>query len=271
MTNKISKIKFYFPKINKEIINEHELVDFIIKEMKDDGGIKFAGYLKEDDLKKDLLRHYENNKIIPQNISTEQKITISNAINTITEKCQKALPHPNLPIFVYVYPWFPESESQLSFGGVTAFAEYLTMHLFINLNDYSVESIEKTVAHEWNHLVYYRNHTDFPYSLLTYMVMEGCAEVFREEITGGKPAPWSLALTENESKKQLELLEKDLDKKGMEIYRDVFFGTKKIKKWTGYAIGYRLVNEFRKNKHDLSWEEILNLDPEHIKKEAQRK
>lgn len=189
MVNNFAIIKFYFPKITQKSINDHELVDFIIEEMKSDGGIKFAGYLKEEDLKKDLLRHYENEKIAPQNISIKQKTIISKCINNITEKCQKALPHPNFPIFVYIYPWFPGRESQLSFGGVTAFAEYLTMHLFINLNEYSPESIKKTVAHEWNHLAYYRNHTEFPYSLLTYIIMEGMAEVFREEIAGGKPAP----------------------------------------------------------------------------------
>ena len=271
MTNKMAKIKFYFPKIKQEIIDKHELVDSIIDEMKEDGGIKFAGYIKEDDLKKDLLRHYENEKIAPQNISAKQRTTIINAINIITEKCQKVLPHPNPPIFIYIYPWFPGKESQKSFDGVTAFAEYYTMHLFINLNEYSLESIKKTVAHEWNHLVYYRNHTDFPYSLLTYMVMEGLAEVFREEIVGGNPAPWSLALTENESMEELESLVKDLDKKGMEKYRDVFFGNKKIKKWTGYSIGYRLIKEFRKNNLNLSWHETLRLDPEYIKKGAQRK
>ena len=45
----------------------------------------------------------------------------------------------------------------------------------------------------------------------------------------------------------------------MKIYREVFFGNKEYKRWTGYSIGYRLVKEFRKKYPNISWGEIIKM------------
>ena len=264
MLNKIAKIKFYFPETSHDFKNKQDLVNLIVEDMQKDGGMKYSGYLKENDLKKDLLRHYGSGNIAFQKLSAEHKQTISKTIYEAAEKCQKILPHPNLPVFVFVYPWSPNAKSQTLFRGVTAFAEYYTIHLFIDLDTYIQASLEQTFAHEWNHLVFYRHHPDFPYTLLSYIMMEGFAEVFREETMGGNPAPWSLALTENESSKQLQLLEKYFNTKGMKIYREIFLGNKEFKKWTGYSIGYKLVKDFRKKHPKLSWEKIIQSNPKDI-------
>lgn len=266
MLNKTAKIKFYFPESSHEFKNKQEFVNLIVEDMQKDGGMKYSGYLKEDDLKKDLLRHYGSGEIAFLKLSAEHKKTISETIYEAAEKCQQVLPHPNPPIFVFVYPWSTNAESQTLFRGVTAFAEYYTIHLFVDLEIYTKASLEQTIVHEWNHLVYYRYHSDFPYTLLAYITMEGFAEVFREETVAGDPAPWSLALSEDESLKKMKLLEKHFDTKGMKMYREIFFGNKEFKKWTGYSVGYRLVKEFRKKHPKLSWEQILQLDPKEILK-----
>lgn len=263
MKSNIAKFKFYFPEITDSIKNQRSLVDLMIKEMQKDGSIKCAGYFDEKDLQDDLMRNIGNGVIAHLNsLNKEKKQKLEQEINLILRECHKALLHPDLPIFLFVYPWFPDSTEQKNFDGSTAFASYYTMHLFIDLKNYTIESLKKTIAHEWNHLVFYRYQMEYPYTLRTYIVMEGLAEIFREELMGGKIVPWSLALTETEAKEKLELLKDSLDTKGMGIYREIFQGNKKFKRWTGYSIGYWIAKRFRERNPKLFWEEIIKIKSE---------
>lgn len=265
MQSDLVKIKFQFPSLSQKIANQRALVDLLMDTMRSNGDIKYAGYLKEKDLHEDLLWHIGTANIpLYKSLSVKQKQVIERVIYTMVKKCHKDLPHPDLPIFVFAYPWFPSADNTVLFGGTTAFATYYTMHLFIDLGSYTRMSLEQTIAHEWNHLVFYRYHSKHHYSLREHMVMEGLAEVFREEVLGGQPAPWALVLTKKEAQKQLGLLKRNLNRKSIKIYRGIFFGNKEYKRWTGYSIGYRLAKEFRKKHPKISWEEIMKVRPENI-------
>lgn len=268
-SNNIAKFNFYFPEIKTQIKNKQELVDLLIDLMRKDGSIKSAGYFKEKDFQDDLSRNIGNGIITPLNSPNEdKKQKLEQRINSILTDCHEALPHPDLPIFIFVYPWFPNSAEQRDFEGSTAFAAYYTMHLFIDLTNYTLKSLNKTIAHEWNHLVFYRYHLEYPYTLRTYIIMEGLAEVFREELMNGGKAPWSMALTETNATEQLRLLEDILDTKGMGIYREIFQGNKQFKRWTGYSIGYWVAKRFRKQNSKLSWGDILKTKSEEIIKKG---
>ena len=265
MQSNLVKIKFHFPNLSPKIKNKRELVDLLMEAMQRNGDIKYAGYLKEKDLHKDLLRHMCNRKItLYRSLPVKQKQTIEKVIYATVKKCQKNLSHPDLPIFAFVYPWFPEADDRALFGGTMALAAYYTIHLFVDLSTYTQTSLKQTMAHEWNHLVFYWHHPERQYTLLAHMIMEGFAEVFREEVAGGKPAPWALALTKKKVRKQLKSFKQKLSTKGMKIYREVFWGNKKYRRWTGYSIGYWLVKEFKKKYPRLSWEEIIKTKPEDI-------
>jgi len=272
MHSSLVKIKFHFPNVSRETKSKHEFVNFLLESMRRNGDIKYAGYLKEKDLQKDLIQHigdWDPTQYKPPSI--KQKQVIEKTIRAAVRKCNKALPHPDLPIFVFVYPWFPEADDRILFGGDTALAAYYTMHLFVDLTAYTQASLEQTIAHEWNHLVFYRYHLERQYTLCAHMVMEGFAEVFREEVMGGKPAPWALALTGKEARKQFAVLKRKLNTTGTKTYREVFFGSEKYKRWTGYSVGYRLAKEFRKKYRKLSWEEMMKIKPEDITKKVIKK
>ena len=265
MHSNLIKIKFHFPNVSRKIKNKRELVDLLLKTMRKDGSIKYAGYLRKKDLHEDLLRHIgDENLVLRKSLSVKKKQAIKRVIYAAVKKCHRALSHPDLPIFAFVYPWFPDKDNRILFGGTTALAAYYTMHLFIDLSAYTKTSLEQTIAHEWSHLVFYRHHLERQYALRAHMMMEGFAEVFREEVMGGKPSPWSLALTRKEALKQFELLKQHLNVKDMGTYREVFWGNKKYKRWTGYSIGYRLVKEFRKKHPKLSWGGMMITRPEDI-------
>jgi uncharacterized protein YjaZ len=264
MPSSTAKISFYFPKRIPKKTSKHELVSFILKEMEKKKRIQYAGYLEKKDLKKDLIRYVGNPRIYPyKTLGKREEEIISDTIKKTVRKCNKVLPHPYPPIFIFVYPWFPNKKKSATMEGVNAFVSFHTVHLFLDINSYNNRSLEHTIAHEWNHLVFYKYHQG-PYALKDHLFLEGAAEVFREEVLGGNPAPWSIALKENEIKKQLTSLKPKLSKKGLEFYREVFFGNKKYKQWTGYSIGYWLVKNFREKHKKLTWKKIIRMKSEDI-------
>jgi uncharacterized protein YjaZ len=262
MSSNLVRIKFQFPQVPHGIKTDVGFVDFLLKAMRKNGDVKYAGYAKEKDLKDDLSRHlvgWSPAQYKPP--STKERGIVKKTIMIAVKKCQRALPHPDLPIFVFIYPWLPNADDRILFQGNTAVASYRTIHLFIDLNTYTREALEQTVAHEWNHLVFYQYHPE-QHVLRTHIIMEGLAEVFREEIMGGKPAPWAIALNKKEAERQLRIIKGKLDAPGMKIYKEVFLEGRKYKRWTGYAIGYSLAKKFRKVYPNLSWESIMKLDSE---------
>jgi uncharacterized protein YjaZ len=271
MQPNLAKIKFYFPVAPRKAKNKREFVSLIMESMRKDGTIKYAGYLKEKDLREDLLRHVGDQDIaLYKPLSAKKKQAIEKDVLAAVKKCYGSLPHPNPPIFIFIYPWFPSAEENISLGGISALATYYTMHLFINIDSYTRTYLKETIAHEWNHLVFYRHHPESQHTLRAHMAMEGLAEVFREEVMGGKPAPWALALTNKEAQKQFAVLRGKLNTEGMNLYREVFFKNKKYKRWTGYSIGYRIVKDFRKKHPKLSWGEMVKMQPENILKMTEK-
>ncbi len=261
------KIRFYFPDAGK-LKSKREIVRSLMQAMRKDGGIKYAGYLKESELQKDLSRHIGARGLSRYKPpSAKQRQIIGKDILSAIKKCHQILPHPDLPTFVFIYSWFPDKQERIQFEGISALAAYYTIHLFIDLDSYAPLSLRKTIAHEWNHLVFYRYNPGPRYTLGAHMLMEGLAELFREEVMGGKPAPWALALSRAEAQKQASALKRKLDAKGPEIYRQVFFGSKKYKRWTGYSVGYRAVKEFRKKHPKLSWERMIKIRPDNVLEE----
>lgn len=250
---KIADIRFY-PSIKLKPKTKSELLRIILKSMSIDGGIQRTGYANKAAWRRDLnvhLGHKNISRYVP--LSPSQEKTIKAAIKKALVKCYKALPHPDLPVFVFVYPWIPSANDRILFDGVMGLSSYYTMHIFIDAEAYTPSSLRQTIAHEWHHLVFFRLFPEKHYDLRSHIIMEGGAEIFREEVMGGQHAPWSLAINRKEAARQLRMLKSSLSVKGMQKYREVFFGNKKYKRWTGYAIGYHLVKNFRLKNRRVTW------------------
>jgi len=255
------KIKFYFPELFHQS-KKDGIAKSIFKMMEKTGDIKYAGYLN----KKNFYRNLSSNMGIPKekdfykSIDIKKKTEIKNIIQKTISRCYRELPHPQTPIFIFVFPWFPTKKSLKIFRGAFGTAPYVqTLHLFINPENLEKKALKELLAHEYNHLVFYYYHPKKEYTLLEHIVIEGLAENFREEIMGGKPAPWSLVISNRETGSQLKKIGNLLKTKSLKVYKEVFFGSQKYKKWTGYSLGYQLIKEFRKNHPRISWQEIIRM------------
>lgn len=261
----ISTIKIYFPKaIQKN--NKVRLVGSILKEIEEDGMIQYSGYLKKEGLKKDLLMHVGNgstNKY--KTLNNKERVFIEKTVTSFVRKCNKMLPIP-VDSFIFVFPWFP-SKGDVDFGGSFGFAPYsCVLHIFIDPRNLSKESLIDTLVHEINHIVSYNYHFDRygRWTLLDYLINEGLAENFREDVVGGKMSPWAGALSKNEALSLALSIKPLLSSRSQKIRERILFGHGAHKKWTGYSIGYWVVKKFREVNKKLSWEEIMRKDPEDI-------
>jgi uncharacterized protein YjaZ len=264
------KVKFFIPQRLKFVQNKLNAVNVIFNAIEKADWIKFAGFLDKKSLKENISNLLGDN--LPTSINyfnvnaTSLKDKIEIDILSAVKKCQKilSLPAENLPIYMLIFPWFPESKkTDEQFGGVNAYAPYYrTMHLFINLKTFTKKSIKETIAHEWNHLAYYNAHPNKQYSVLDRIIMEGLAEIFREEKFNGKPSAWSTALNKEESEAELKKIKTNLSSKSFKVYEDIAYGRGKFKKWTGYSIGYLLVKSFRQKHKNMSWKELISIPAE---------
>ncbi len=262
MDKNLSQIEFYFPE--GKFKDKNEIIDSTISLMKDHGSINYSGYTDIESLKQGLLDHIGNGNIEKyEGISKDQKKEIKKLISKTIETCNDKLFIPTKN-FVFVHPYLITEEDNV-FEGIMAVAVYsCVFHLFVNLDKYSKKTIENTVAHELNHTIYYYHHYDDfnNYTLLDEILLEGLAENFREQYFDPKVTKWAGALLKDKSFDILKSSQNVLVSRDKKVIKGFLFGNDKYKRWTGYSVGYWLVNEFIKNNPNLSWDEIMRTKPQ---------
>jgi uncharacterized protein YjaZ len=261
MNKDLSQVEFCFPAGGFK--NKGEIADSIISLMKNTGSVDYSGYADAGLLRQGLLDHIGNgNAEKYKEISENQKTEIEKIISETIEKCNEMLPVP-IKNFIFVHPYLP-AEGDEVFDGVMAVAVYsCVFHLFVNLEQYTKKSLENTVAHELNHTIYYYHHYDDfnNYTLLDEILLEGLAENFREQYFDPNITEWANALNKEEAFDILKTTKGSLESRDHKLIKDFLFGNDEYKKWTGYSVGYWLVKVFKEQKSDLSWDDMVRLNP----------
>ena len=63
-------------------------------------------------------------------------------------------------------------------------------------------------------------------------------------------------------------IEDKLNSRNQQLYYDLFFGSKKYPLWSGYSIGYYIVQNYLNKQKKINWNKIIRLDPQIILKES---
>lgn len=265
MNNDLSQIEFYFPE--GDFSGKEEMVDKTISLMQESGSIDYCGYANTDLLRKGLMDHVGNGDVKKYTVITDtQKNEIERTISETIEKSNNELKVPTKN-FVFVHPYLTTEEDSV-FDGVMAVAVYsCVFYVFVDLKQFTKESLENTVAHELNHTIYYYHHYDDfgAYTLLDNILLEGLAENFREQYFDSEITKWAGALSKEEALSILKSSDGDsLDTRDEQIIKDFLFGSKEYKRWTGYSVGYWLVKKFRSKNQNLDWEELMRLQPKNF-------
>lgn len=106
--------------------------------------------------------------------------------------------------------------------------------------------LSRTIAHELHHAIRMKT-VGYGENLLENAVSEGLADHFSMEVFGGKKPLWSDVKINS---KIMEKAKKNFLKKNYGYYQWFFGWKKEIPRWTGYALGFNLVEQYLKKNPD---------------------
>ena len=114
-----------------------------------------------------------------------------------------------------------------------------------------VERMPWIAVHEFHHAARFRG-PGYGNTLLQAMVSEGLADHFAFELFGPPRAPWTTALAGDELETWLDRARAEFDSTRFD-FAAWFFGTGgEIPVWAGYAIGFRLVSDYKDANRDAT-------------------
>ena len=173
------------------------------------------------------------------------------------------------PMTFCVFALHPNNDDDLlqGLGGVMGFAAAGDL---IYLRAYPIEGwlewVAPTVAHEYHHSAWLQRFPDGleDFSLTDYLIFEGRAGVFSELAYPDKGAPWSDALTLDEQREQWEAIQPHLETQNLGFQQQIMFGSERYPTWTGYVLGYNIVQAFLENHPDTTVETWTELDAQDL-------
>jgi uncharacterized protein YjaZ len=121
------------------------------------------------------------------------------------------------------------------------------------------------IAHEYHHSAWIAKHwrsSDF--SLLEYLIFEGRADAFAENLYNDVKSPWTTMISNEQEKSVWKIITPKLSQKGSAEINKVMFGGQDIPFGSGYTIGLNIVRSFKKNNPKYSDIDIIDLKPEEI-------
>lgn len=246
---------------SQEFSSSNELIEAVVEPTDQDekwwGGFKGKKYLV-----KALKYRYKNADVSEYKpLNKNQLEGIRSATDESVEKVVNALPPPNFNIAAHFYPWFQIEDMEIFNGvmGKTFFGS--SFHIYLDTKEFTLQALKETFAHEYNHAIRNQYLSPNEQTIADAIAMEGLAEHFREDVIGGEPAAWSTALDKSEAKKYLKKLQPDLDKSinNQDLYDEIFYDSGEYPRWTGYSVGYQLVEKFIDNNDLEEWSEIMEI------------
>lgn len=193
-------------------------------------------------------------------------------VNEILRGAKKAvsiikskIPLPRVDIVFYDNP--EGVIPHLGIGGFAPNANLVFISLdpsYQNFNKTISDEISRTLAHELHHAIRWQN-PGYGKTLLEAMITEGLADHFDIELTNTKPQLWDTALTEKQLINFSKRAQQEYHNRNYN-HQEWFFGSKEkgIPKWTGYALGFKLVKDYLKRNPDKKASELYSIKAEEI-------
>lgn len=241
-----------------------ELIDVVV-EPSDDNENWWGGFKGETYLVDVLESRYKDTDVTNYQPLNKNKFQdVKATVNETTDKIADTLPPPHFGVTAHVYPWFQDQDEE-AFGGVNGKTFFgSSFHIYLDTQKFTRQSLQETVAHEYNHAVRNQRFSINEQTIGDAIVMEGLAEHFREGVIGGNSADWSTALSKSAASKYLQEMESDLDASinNQNLYKDIFYDSGDYPLWTGYSIGYQLVGKFIEKNHTQGWPKLMKTATE---------
>lgn len=260
------RVVSFLDKVNL-LKNKKKFLGEIIKELKslgDRGHI--GGFLEEKEPREQLEKNIFDKKKFMQEYPN--KIEFSKIINLTKETLNKI---KNIlgkrKILIYIFP----TDSYFIAKNMDGSSGFLVWRNIIHIYLYPKKrweiNFKSTLLHELAHCM--QNYYSYNMTLFEHLIADGLAEHFQKEILHKKRDPWTKAISKKEAKKIFKKLKSKLNKTINEdpsIHFRLFFGNKDFPIWTGYTIGYYLVEDYLKQNKNIEWKKLLSKKPDKFKR-----
>lgn len=227
----------------------------------------YIGFKNKKNLSDFLNEEIYGINVIAPSLGDELKRSeINGIIKEIITGCRRISKNKS-KLVIHIFPSYNKFiNTQMS--GVSGYtSNSRNILIFISPQKDWQTALKNTLAHEFAHSIAFKYHKW--QTLLDCLIFEGLADNFRESVIGGKPAPWSIALSQINAKKTFIKLKKLLNSKNENLYSQVFLGySNKYPLWSGYAIGYQIMKSYFKYNKNKSWQEVFKLKPGEILKQS---
>lgn len=257
----IGKIISYLD-YGKEGMSKEMYIRRLVEGIELDQDVGYAGFKGRDGLKSMLEWQFLDYGDIDFHIVKDEKYLdyISDALLT----CKEFI--GNKKIHIFVFPVFDKLVIEKMNGctGISVWNDTIT--LFLKDGKIKKETVKSVVCHELAHAISLRHLKRI--TILDGIVFEGVAEHFMERTTGIRSF-LGRAVTKEKIGKIFKEIELNLDKEDFGLYRQLFYGKDgKYPMWTGYSIGYYLVENYLKKQKQIDWNVILKTPTKKILLEA---
>ncbi len=223
----------------------------------------------------DLFR-YGYSYFIPDTMGIEHAINginankneIEEAIHKSINKCSEYLKDDSITFYVQP-PNISRSEILNKMGGVTGMTvggKHILITVDTDVNGWK-DGMEYCVAREFLHSYWTNTHYDstFKWTLLRYLAYEGKADIFAKKLYPTAKAPWTSALDEPKKVELWKKITPRLHTRNFFFIPEVMFGSKEYPLWSGYTLGYKMVEDALKSQPNLKLEEWVALDAEKLR------
>ena len=190
---------------------------------------------------------------------------VADAVGEAVAKAALLLPAD--PITFCVFALHPSDDFVLEkMGGVVGTAAATTVYMNVYPLEGWLDRLEQSVVHEYHHAAWLQR---FPnafddFRLVDYLVFEGKASSFAKLVYPEAAAPWTEALTPDQEREQWQALQPYLTTRNLDFQRQIMFGSDRFPVWTGYTIGFNMVQAFLEEHPDVSVETWTDVDAQEL-------
>lgn len=177
---------------------------------------------------------------------------IKKRFDELIPKVQKKLHLDNVDVVIYDNP--EGAIPEIGIGGYAPNSHLIFVSLDPQFPDFQKtidEELKRTIAHELHHILRWRG-PGYGETLLEALITEGLADHFDMEINNiSNPEPWDVALNDQQIAEVEVKAWKEFGSKNYN-HNEWFFGSKErdIPRWTGYTLGFKLVEDYLKKNPD---------------------
>ncbi|MEM2714027.1 MAG: DUF2268 domain-containing putative Zn-dependent protease, partial [Candidatus Pacearchaeota archaeon] len=162
---------------------------------------------------------------------------------------------------IYIFPTNSEFIIKKMDGCSGFLAGKNIMHVYLYPKRNWKSNFKSTLLHEFAHCM--QPYYSYKMNVFEHLIAEGLAEHFQMAFIK-KRSPWTKSISKKDAIKIFKGLIDNINKnmeKNYSFHNALFFGNNKYPLWSGYTIGFYLVEDILKEKKKINWKEILRKNP----------